>query len=77
MNWQEIALLVALILLIIAGGFIKRLTTALKSLVDSFDAALQDDKITKQEWANILLHAKNLMGVVAELAKLVACKRKQ
>lgn len=77
MDWQEIALIIALIALIVAGGFIKRLTTAVKSLVDSFDAAIQDEKITKQEWADILLKAKNLLAVVAELAKLVALKRRQ
>ncbi len=75
MDWQEIALIVILVLLILAGGYIKKLSGAVKALIVCFDEALQDDQITKEEWAEILKRGKDVFTVVADITKLVALKK--
>jgi len=76
MEWQEIALIVVLVLLVLAGGYIKRLSKAIKELINCFDEALQDDQITKEEWSRIFERGKNVFRVIAEIAQLVALKKR-
>ena len=47
MEWTDIALIVVAVLLILAGGYIKRLTKEIKELVDVFSEAIADKKITR------------------------------
>ena len=76
MNWQEILIVVLMLLLLICSGFIKRLTSALHSLIDSFDEAIVDGRITREEWNHIVTHCKGVVDVAKELACLLAFRRK-
>ena len=81
MDWTEIALIVVLILLVLAGGYIKRLSKAIKELVNCFDEAIQLDspqgeQITKEEWAEILERGKGIGRIIIEIAQLVALKKR-
>ena len=75
MDWQEIALIVILVLLILAGGYIKKLSGAIKALIVCFDEALQDGNIDKDEWHAILQGGQNDLKVIRDIAKLVALKK--
>jgi len=77
MSWQEIALIVLVVALLVASGFIKRLTTQLKELLDCFSEAIQDDRITKEEWDSILKEGKDVVGVIAEISKYLVLFRKR
>jgi len=76
MDWENIALIVVLVLLVLSGGYIKRLSSALKALIVCFDSAIQDGNISKAEWTDIMLEAKGVFAVVASIVKLVALKKK-
>jgi len=75
MEWQNIALIIVTILLIISGGFIKRLVTALHELVEAFDEALKDDKIDRDEWACIIRKGENAFAILADIASLAALRK--
>ena len=74
MEWQEITLIVLVVILMLAGGYIKRLTKEIKDLVDAFSEAIADKKITKEELDKILKEADDIRKVILEIAKLVARK---
>ena len=76
MDWQEIALIVVLVLLILAGGYIKKLSGAVKSLIVTFDEAIEDGSIDKDEWHAILQGGQNVVRIIAEIGSLVALKKR-
>ena len=76
MDWEQIALIVLLVLLVLAGGYIKRLSSAVKALVTCFDNAIQDGNIDKEEWHAILEAGGNVFKIIASVAQLVALKKR-
>jgi len=81
MNWEQIALIIALVLLVLAGGYIKKLSGAFTHLVVTFNNALQlgsdgGEEITRKEWADILEGGKGVFRIIAEIGSLVALKKR-
>ena len=75
MDIYQIVLIVAVVLLLLCGGYIKRLTKEIKDLVDCFSTAIEDDEITKEELDKIIKEAKDVGGVITEILKLIATKK--
>jgi len=72
MNWEQIALIVLMVILLLSGGHIKRLSKEIKDLVDVFSLAIADDNITKAEMGKIITEAKDVKNVIMEIVRLVA-----
>lgn len=72
MNWELIGLVVLAVLLLVAGGYVKRLGKEIKDLVDCLVMAIEDEKITKEELANIFKEAEDVKAIIFEIAKLLA-----
>ena len=75
MDWQTITLIILVVLLLLAGGYIKRLMKEIKDLVSCFTEAIQDDNISKEELAQIIKEAKEARDVIVEIVQLVIRKR--
>jgi len=73
-DWQIVTMIVLFVLLLLASGWIKRLTKEVKDVVDAFSAAIQDDEVTKEELNGIVKEARDVAGMVAELIWVVARK---
>ena len=76
MNWEQIALIIVLVLLILSGGYIKKLSKEIKELIITFDNAIQDDNIDADEWHAILQEGNDVFKVVKDIAFLVALKKR-
>lgn len=74
MEWYEIVMLVLAIVLIIAGGYIKKLISEMKELLDSIHVALADNDVSKEELETIIKEAKDVKDVILEIAKLLIAK---
>ena len=72
MNWEQIALIVLMVILLLSGGHIKRLSKEIKDLVDVFSLAIADENITKEEMGKIITEAKDVKNVIMEIVRLVA-----
>jgi len=75
MDWQEIALIVLLVLLAISGGFIKKLWSSLTKFVNVVNDALLDGNISPDEWKEITKEGLNVWQTITYLAQLVAVKK--
>lgn len=79
MEWTDIALIVVAVLLILAGGYIKRLTKEIKELVDVFSEAIADKKITREELKSIIKEANDIKAtaweIISAISGLLARKR--
>ena len=76
MNWEQIALIIVLVLLILSGGYIKKLSKEIKELIICFDNAIQDGNIDEGEWHAILQEGNDVFKVVKDIAFLVALKKR-
>ena len=76
MEWTEIALIIVLVLLVLSGGYIKRLSKEIKELIVTFDDAIQDGNIDEGEWHAILQEGNDVFKVVKDIAFLVALKKR-
>ena len=72
MNWEQIILIVLGILLLIAGGYIRRLVKEIKEFFEVVHSALEDRKISSKELALIIKEAKDIKGVISDIVKAVA-----
>ena len=72
MDWYQVALIVSVVLLFVAGGRIKQLTKEVKDLVDVFSAAIADGEISKEELDSIIKEAKDVKDIVAEITRVLA-----
>ena len=72
MNWEQIILIVLGILLLIAGGYIRRLVKEIKEFFEVVHSALADRKISSKELALIIKEAKDIKGVISDIVKAVA-----
>ena len=74
-DWQMIILTILVVLLLLAGGYIKRLLAEIKGLVDCFIEAIEDDNITKEELKDIIREASDVKSIIVEMLELVIRKR--
>ncbi|MDP1615042.1 MAG: hypothetical protein Q8L68_04525 [Methylococcales bacterium] len=88
MSWEQIVLIGLGILLLVAGGYIKKLikevhelATAFMLLIASFKQAIEDEEITRPEikeltekWELVTKEAIDVKEIILELAKLIARK---
>ena len=74
MEWELVALIVVTVLLLVAGGYIKRLIDELHDLISVTKDALADGEITPKELANIFKEAKDVKDVVASILQRIARK---
>ena len=75
MDWSLIGFIVVVILLIISGGHLLRLTKEVKDVVDFFSTAIADGKITEDEWNKLIEEAQDVQKVILKIIELVARKR--
>jgi len=73
-SWELIALIVVTVLLLLAGGYIKRLLDELHELISVTKDALEDGQITAKELATIFKEAKDVGNVIYEIAKVISRK---
>ena len=78
MEWQEILALVLGILLLIAGGYIKKLVkeikeamNAVKDLVDTFSDAIDDQELTMAERVALADKVRTLMKEFGDVKNVV------
>lgn len=71
MNWELIALIIITLLLLVAGGYIKRLTREVKDLVDVFSAAIDDRKISRVELEQIVKEAREVGACAKDIITAV------
>jgi len=64
MDWQLVIMLVMGALLLVAGGWIKKLSTELKELVDAFAQAIEDGDMTSAELSQIIREARDVKDVI-------------
>jgi len=74
MDLQIIALVVVTILLLVAGGWIKRLLGEIKDLVDAVVLALEDNEVSKEEILEIMGEAKDVGRIAVEIYQLLSQK---
>ena len=75
MEWQEVALIVLGVLVLLAGGYIQRLVKETKDLVDVFSDAIADKKVTKEELGSIIKEFRDVKAITLEIVGLL--NRKQ
>jgi len=71
MDWTDIGIIITSVLLLLAGGYIRKLTQEIKELIDAIIRALLDNHITKDELATILAEAKDVKNVALSIAKVI------
>ena len=72
MDWQTILLIVFGVLLVIGGGYIRKLVKEIKEFWVVVGDALEDGDITKEELVEIFKEAKDVKTVIMEIIKLFA-----
>jgi len=71
MEWELIALVVVTILMLCAGGYIKRLVGDVKHLVDAISDAIEDGQVNDQEIALIIKRARVLGESLREVTNQI------
>ena len=69
MNWEIIAPIVLTILLLFAGGYIRKLIKEAHEFFAVLQDAIEDGKITPGEMVKIIKEAKDLKNALLEIAK--------
>jgi len=67
MELEQIIAIVMTILLLVAGGIIKKVWSELKAFIDAVDEAIADNEVNDAEIVNIINHWKAFGGSVKEL----------
>ena len=70
MDWNIIIPLVLSALLLLSGGYIKRLADETKELLTAISAAIEDDEIDNKELAQIIKEGKDVKTVFADIINL-------
>lgn len=76
MDWQVIVWVVLVVLLALAGGYIKKLVKEMKEFFDVLHDAFADSKISDEELAKIIKEAKDVKEAVLAITKLAAKSRR-
>jgi len=74
MDTYEIVILVLTVVLILVGGYARRVVKELKDLVDVTSLAIQDNKITRHELKDILKEGADVKTAFIEIASLFSKK---
>ena len=74
MDWELIVPIILTILLLIAGGFIKKLSKEAKELFGAIQNAVEDGEVTPKELTNIIKEARDVKDAALSIAKLIARK---
>jgi len=70
MDWNIIIPFVLTALLLLSGGYIKRLADETKELLTAISAAIEDDEIDNKELAQIIKEGKDVKTVFADIINL-------
>jgi len=70
-DWSIVIPIILALLLLVAGGYIKKLTKEIKELVDVVSWALDDDAVDDAELASIIKEAKDVGASIKEIAMAV------
>ena len=71
MDWNIIIPFVLTALLLLSGGYIKRVLNETKELLATISIAIEDDEIDDKELAQIIKEGKDVKTVLHEIIKLV------
>ena len=71
MDWNIIIPFVLTALLLLSGGYIKRVLNETKELLAAISAAIEDDNIDNAELTTIIKEGKDVKTVLHEIIKLV------
>jgi len=72
MNWELIIGVALVIILLLAGGYIRKLLKEIKELVDCIVLAIEDDKVDDTELAQIIKEMKDVGASVKEIVMAIA-----
>jgi len=72
MNWELVIGVALVVILLLAGGFIRKLLKEIKELVDCIVLAIQDDKVDDTELAQIIKEMKDVGASVKEIIMAIA-----
>ena len=75
-NWELVIGVVLVLILLLAGGYIRKLLKEIKELVDCIVLAIQDDKVDDVELAQIIKEMKDVGASVKEIIMAIASLRK-
>jgi len=75
MDATQIALIVVTVLLLVAGGYIRKLAKEIKDFVTVCHEALEDGKVSPDELANIIKEAKDVKNAVLEITQVIVRKK--
>ena len=76
MNWELIISVALVVVLLLAGGYIRKRFNQIKELVDCIVLAIQDDKVDDAELAQIIKEMKDVGASVKEIIMAIAYMRK-
>ena len=72
MNWELVIGVALVVILLVAGGYIRKLLKEIKELVDCIVLAIQDDKVDDTELAQIIKEMKDVGASVKEIIMAIA-----
>jgi len=75
-NWELVVGVVLVLILLLAGGYIRKLLKEIKELVDCIVLAIEDDKVDDTELAQIIKEMKDVGASVKEIIMAIASLRK-
>ena len=67
MSWESITLIILGVLILIAGGYIRKLVKEFKEFFDVCHDALRDGSISPEELAYIIKEAKDIKTAVIDI----------
>lgn len=74
MEWQMIVSLALAVLLLVAGGYIRKLINETSELFNVIKDAIADGEVTPKELAKIVKEAADVKIAAMEILKLIAKK---
>ena len=75
-NWEMVIGVALVVVLLLAGGYIRKLLKEIKELIDCIVLAIQDDKVDDTELAQIIKEMKDVGASVKEIVMAIASLRK-
>ena len=76
MDWQIVIWIIMVLLLALAGGYIKKLVKESKELFEALHDAFADDRIDDVELAKIIKEGRDVKEILFSIAKLFASAKR-
>ena len=71
MSWEIVIPIILMVLLLIAGGYIRKLVKEIHEFFSVLNQAISDGDITPEEMIQILKEAKDVKNAIMEIVKAI------